>query len=108
VEAVLHSRQLRRYMELSCHFHTPADLPSGNSLTRRLRAPGSRYAHSGEHIPPITPAPSVVPILTELSPLNWKEIGRAARRSPVGPLATLLTAPLSNQSHFYIETTSSD
>ena len=49
MEAVLHSCQLRRYMQVSCQFHRPADLPSGHSLTMRLRAPGSRPAHSGEH-----------------------------------------------------------
>ena len=103
VEAVLHSCQLRRYMEVSCQFHTPADLPSRHSLTTRLRAPGSRPAHSGEHIPPIetrflgNPARGVVPILTELPLfiflLKWKASGRAARRSPVGPVATLPDRP---------------
>jgi hypothetical protein len=78
--------------------------------------------HILENIPPIeprflgNPALSVVPILTELPLfiflLNWKESGRAARRSPVGPLATLpdrwppyLTVSLSNQSDCYNETT---
>jgi len=76
VEAVLHSCQLCRYMEVSCQFHTPADLPSGHSLTRRLRAPGRQLAHSGERIKPIepqflgNPVHGIVPILTELPPLH--------------------------------------
>jgi hypothetical protein len=81
---LLHSCQLRRYMEVSCQFHTLADLPSGHSLTRRLRAPGSRPPHSGEHVPPIEPR------------FLWD------RWPPY------LTLPLSNKSYCYTKTTSNN